>query len=609
MPSGRWFRAGWASLAGLAIGTMEWSFGQAPDNVRAVVWILSAFAVLSMVAALGAVAASRMWKRLDPVWLWLWLWIGYYATLQANIWILPRQSLLTLPSIALTAGALVAAGIVAGIVAGIAAGIITRLVARAVQRGIGSRLARAGWVAASMSAAAVICIPAMTPRNDLAGQHQPRKNGQLSAVVIVVDTMRADHLSCYGYSRATTPSIDALAARGTRFDSAWSSSSWTVPAVASLFSGLPLSQHRTGSTAARFDVEPTLAGVLAQGGLVTAGFSSNYLVSPMFGLDGGFGLFVSYRTGLVNPWVDATSGTTLSRLVRRWTDGDRMVVHQAKQWLTAHREDRFFLYVHLFAPHRPYAPPEPYRSRFVDSGYRGVEYEGAANGEMLEPSQLDNALQRYDAEIAYADDLVGKLVGHLEALGLDESTAIIVTSDHGEAFGEHGYWEHGQGLNVEETRIPLVARLPGESRSVITEPVSITDLYATLLELLGVKSTVVPETSVSLVRSLVDGSAPPAHPVVAEILGNEGTVHPETLEAVTLGEARLIRNITRGTDSLYDVSKDAAEIHPVNNPELGRLLQGYLAPSWWMEQGAVTAGKSRLTEEDLEQLRSLGYVR
>src|SRR5262245_41454218 len=100
----RWLRAGWAPLAGLTIGMAEWSFGQAPSGVRPLAWILSAFTLMSTFVALAALAASR-WKRLDPTWLWLWIWIGSYAALQANIRILPRQSFLTLPSMALTAAA------------------------------------------------------------------------------------------------------------------------------------------------------------------------------------------------------------------------------------------------------------------------------------------------------------------------------------------------------------------------------------------------------------------------------------------------------------------------------------------------------------------------
>jgi len=184
-----------------------------------------------------------------------------------------------------------------------------------------------------------------------------------------------------------------------------------------------------------------------------------------------------------------------------------------------------------------------------------------------------------------------------------------VTSDHGEAFGEHGYWEHGQSLHTEETRVPLVALVPGGRPAAFATPVSVTDLYATILDLLETGATEPPPSSLSLARAMKEGVEPEAHPVISEILGREGSVHPLTMEAVTLGQARLVHNITRGDTMLFDLAKDPDEIHPVVNPQLGRILESYLAPLWWEEQEAVAAQKMRLSDEDLARLRSLGYVR
>jgi arylsulfatase len=587
---------------------VEWLVAQEAGGPRALVWTAATYAVISTTVALiagviGRVTNARQPGRLEPIWLWALFWLGSYGVFQANVLILPRQGFLTLPSLALTAATLLVAMAAASVVA---TGI--RAVAPALNRPFMRPIALA---VSLVSAAVTVIIPLTLPRNDLTAHHQSRTPGQTSALVIVVDTLRSDHLSCYGYERPTSPRIDAIAARGTRFESAWSPSSWTVPAVASLFSGLPLSSHHAGAAEKPFDTEPTLAAQLSRAGVVTAAFSANPLVSPMFGFERGFDLFVSYRTGLVNPLLDLSAETTLGRVLRREIDGDRLAVDQARRWLETHRDDRFFLYIQLFAPHRPYAPPGDFRARFVDAGYRGIEYEGAAAGEQLEPHVLANITQRYDAEIAYADSLVGEMTDELARLGIDRTTSVIVTSDHGEAFGEHGNWEHGQTLYVEETHIPLIARLAGgQTQRVIETPVSLTDLHTTLLDLLGAEhSTATAGGRVSLLPSMLDGAEPPLRPIISELLAGTDSIHPTTAEAVTLGAARLVHNVTRGTTELFDRARDPAERQPVSSAELSRLLGGFLTPQWWESRDAVTERVNHLSEEDIRQLRSLGYVR
>ncbi|HKY32150.1 MAG TPA: sulfatase, partial [Candidatus Polarisedimenticolia bacterium] len=470
-----------------------------------------------------------------------------------------------------------------------------------------------GLALLAASALAAAGLPAAASRPDLGAHHAPRRPGERSAVLIVIDTLRADRVSAYGHTVQTTPRMDRLAASGARFEAAYSSSSWTAPAVASLFSGLPLSRHGVSGIETPFTTSPTLAERLSGQGMVTAGFSANPLVSSLYGFERGFKTFVSSRSGLIHPVVGLSEGTMLGRFLSRPIDPDRMLVEQARTWLAAHAADRFFLYVHLMAPHRPYEPPEEFRGRMVEP-YEGVEYQGGRPGEVLPGPALRNVLQRYDAEVAYADSLVGELLDTLSRLGLDRSTVVAVTSDHGEAFGEHGRWEHGQALYAEETRIPMMVRVPGAAPGrILKRPVSLMDLHPTLLALLDAPAgpAGLPEgyAGVDLTDAIHGRARTEPHPVLSEILGEKGTVHPETLDAVVLGDIRLIRNHTLGTQELFDVAADPGETQPLDRPSLVTTLQRYMAPAWW-ERATDLAGRTiKLSDEDVERLKSLGYIR
>jgi arylsulfatase A-like enzyme len=593
-----------ASAAGASIGAADWFLGENTSGWLSLLWTASAYSVGSCGLYLGAILLSRLSARLTPAWIWCWAWLGLYTLMFVNVGLLPRQSFVTLPSIALTATLFLAAGVVSWPLGGLARRMIflaDRLPIRTV-----------GLAMTTVSLTIVLGAPLSVPRPELSAHHSPRNPGDLNAVVILIDTLRADHLSSYGYNRSTTPNIDALAARGVRFTNAWSTSSWTVPAVASLFSGLPLSSHRMGGIDTRFEVEETLAEAVSGTGAVTAAFSANPLVSSLYGFERGFDTFLSYRDGLVNPIVDLAEGTTLGRLLLRRTDGDRMAVQAARTWLRHHKRDRFLLYLHLFAPHRPYEPPDAQRAWFVDASYDGIEYHGAAPGRSLSEPALRNTLERYDAEIAYADQLVGEVVEQLARLGLAHTTAVVVTSDHGEAFGEHGRWEHGQSVYVEETRIPLIIAHPLAGSGVVVDSVSLADVHPTLRSLFGApaaQQTDALDLSRCILRaSMGEATGLPDRPILTELLGEAGSVHPETMEAVALGSLRLVHNVTRGTRELYDSGEDPAETKPLEEHALAGLLERHLVPKWW-EPGTALAERITLTDEDLEKLRSLGYIR
>lgn len=267
-------------------------------------------------------------------------------------------------------------------------------------------------------------------------------------VLITVDTLRADRVGAYGHAAARTPTFDALAARGTRFQRAFAPAPITLTSHASLLTGRYPPGHggRHNGMAVSRDV-PLLAEALARAGFATAAFVGAFPLDRRFGLDRGF----------------ETYGDRMPRLGGRQAHerAGRDVVDEALSWLERRRAQRFFLWLHLFEPHAPYA-----------------EAPGAA---AARPVAL-----RYDDEIAEADRQAGRLLG---ALGADSSSTLVVaTSDHGEAFGEHGEIAHSVFIYDTTLRVPLVIAGPGVGAHTVEAPVSLVDVAPTVMRLLGLGS-------------------------------------------------------------------------------------------------------------------------
>ncbi|QDU66036.1 sulfatase [Engelhardtia mirabilis] len=310
-----------------------------------------------------------------------------------------------------------------------------------------------------------------------------------NVVLIVVDTLRADHVGAYGHDRPTTPRIDRLAARGTLFEQTYATSSWTWPSTASIFTGRTSAAHGVTSSLSSYlhgELE-TLAEALAFGGLRTAAFAGNPLIVPQQNFDQGFETF-----------RHTTAGEML--------DAD-VLVPEAMEWVGAHAGSRFFLYLHLVDPHEPHEwlpraeqlfpgqKPRGYPPGGMVSlrarALRGAStFDAEGNSRLaaaISPEQLAWALTTYDRAIWTADRWIGDLLDRLGELGLTDSTLVAVTSDHGEEFLDHGALLHGHTLYEEVVRVPLVIAGPGVgSGRRLPEPVSNRDLAATLCDLAGV---------------------------------------------------------------------------------------------------------------------------
>ncbi|NOT31885.1 MAG: sulfatase [Planctomycetes bacterium] len=299
-----------------------------------------------------------------------------------------------------------------------------------------------------------------------------------NVVLICLDTVRADHLGVHGYVRATTPTLDALAARALVFDSTSSCAGWTKPSVASFLTGTHPCQHgvyggnaRVGSTEMT-DALParalTLAEVFEQHGYRTGAFVHNAHLRVGNGFDQGFG---DYEQGQ----MDARA--------LRWRGLD---------WLDqgSKSEQPFFLYLHFLDAHWPYPAPEQWLTRFasaeVIARFRGHEskalYAAINDGTYVMSTDDRAALEAlYDGALAYLDSELGRFLAGLELRGLEESTIVCVIADHGEEFGEHGRVGHGHGLFENLLHVPWILHVPGRAPARNSVPVSLIDLFPTLL--------------------------------------------------------------------------------------------------------------------------------
>ena len=271
-------------------------------------------------------------------------------------------------------------------------------------------------------------------------------------ILVSIDTLRADHLPAYGYSKVETPNIDALQRDSILFENAYSQVPLTLPSHLSLLTGLLPAQHGVRANLGyHLDgrAHPTLARVLRGHGYATGAAVSSYVLRGATGIDDSWDFFDD-AVGGDGEWTRDLS------LLRR---SGAATVQRALGWLTGVKARPFFLFVHVYEPHLPYDPPEPFRSRY-----------GAT----------------YDAEIAAADAVVGDLVGQLKRDGLYDRSIVLLVSDHGEGLGDHGEQEHGILLYREVLHVPLLLKLPGsrDAGTRLSSPVALTDVAPTIASLL-----------------------------------------------------------------------------------------------------------------------------
>lgn len=424
-------------------------------------------------------------------------------------------------------------------------------------------------------------------------------------LLVSLDTTRADHCSAFGYGRPTTPRLDALLPDGVRFTAAYAPMPTTLPSHATLFTALHPRSHgvlKNGLELA--DGADTLARRLADAGYRTAGVTSSYVLDAKFGPSQGFA-----------DWDDDFGETPCKMLGRNWEgrDLDESFCRRgsdsrerATAWLERRgyldrRDDGrpFFLFLHLFDPHNPYAPPPEHAALFPPAG----------------ADPRDAQIAAYDAEIHYADAQVGALLDRLAGAGLLDDTLVVVVGDHGEGLGQHGWENHGMMIYEEAVRVPLLVRWPRRIAGgrTIAAPVGLVDLAPTILDLAGAPG-IPGAQGRSLAPALVAGVAlDPEVPVVVqrriyEVESLRGVRVRGAKVGVRMGRWKYIEAPAEGTRELYDLSDDPAELHDVATREPGELRRMRAQLEQWAARTPLARGIGRVDDGDAERLRALGYV-
>lgn len=453
-------------------------------------------------------------------------------------------------------------------------------------------------------------------------------------LVVLLDALRADHCSAWGYERETTPVLDGLAAEGVLFERTYSVSSWTKPVVASLFSGLYPTRHGNHAINSLLpDEVVTVPEVYAGAGYRTAVFAENNFVSPLFGFDQGVGHFegsdpsvytqtilghvldqVAARVGGVGALVGAAR--VLDRFdagQRRFSEDGIDLPGRVVDWVgRLDGEERFFAYVHLLKPHAPYVVPERFEGLWSGPGsedfVRPPHVEGVdpfARSAGLDPQGRAHLVDNYDERIRFGDAQLGRIVEGIRETGRDP--LVVVLSDHGEEFGHNGLYDHGHSLQEGVVRVPLVmtwpGHLPGGLR--VTAVTRLIDLPPTLLAWSGLG---VPEAFDG--EPIDDVARAENRPVLLELEHGPGY----GMRALLRDRLKLVRSEQGGRHAqrLFDLERDPGEQSSVavegEDPlvwmadELDALV-GYL-------QGRGTvAGRTGLDPATEERLRALGYIR
>ncbi|MFT7669710.1 MAG: arylsulfatase A-like enzyme [Planctomycetota bacterium] len=470
-----------------------------------------------------------------------------------------------------------------------------------------------------------------------------------NVVLISLDTLRADRLSCYGNSHQTSPAIDQLAEQGVLFEHAISTSSWTLPAHISMLTGLPVSAHGV-CTANPKAISSSHRGEfvsedLSQMGYATAGFFTCLFLESNFGFGGGF-----------DTWEHASSNTERARdLRRRWIEANQVddqeelsrvkaeykkpdfgapeaeeCVTRALAWLDEQRErepDRpFFLFVHLFDIHDPYRPPAPFDTVF-DPDYQGDIRVGTILGpdatlrRKMDPREFEHIVALYDGEIAWVDSQVARVLEHLKQLGVEGNTVVALTSDHGEELLDHGRRGHHNTLYRECVHVPLIMRFPDVLPAGVRlrSTVSIIDIVPTLLALVGAPAeNRLPGRDLS--QLLQGQNEDPERIVVSELLINN-RASPRWMVSLYQGDEHFIieqvgtpeasaRRYNLNINPLERGVGEAILWDSEEGRELGHELSQVRANARALRVGLgrrTAASASSLHDQDLEQLNALGY--
>jgi arylsulfatase A-like enzyme len=467
----------------------------------------------------------------------------------------------------------------------------------------------------------------------------PQMNDRPNIILIIMDTVRADHLSLYGYKKDTTPNLRKFSEEATLYDRAIAPSNWTLPTHASIFTGIYASKHRAYSYydfgRPLVDEFHTIAEILSEGNYLTMGVVANHVyVTKSWGLAQGFqyydqrkpafflgptGLYYIIRQSIRNILAPLLPASYSERVYFRSEDINKKVFTQLEE--TKKKNKSFFLFINYMDAHIPYMPPSPFDDLFCckDEKFRANHYEKIMSEVMklerkITEKERNHLLSQYDGGIAYIDYHIGSLIRRLKELGLYENSLIIITSDHGEAFGERNLIGHGVSIYQDQVYVPLIVKYPNsKQRILVDEVVNVMDIFPTILDVAGGDEMSGKNQEKSLLK-VEDGNP---RVVISESFPykENSSLHPRfrCIERAIFSRTFKFIRSTAGKRELYDLSKDPNEKKNLYDSdsnvskELETRLTRWLASveSPGKEDGAPV----QLKREILEALKTLGYIK
>jgi arylsulfatase A-like enzyme len=424
------------------------------------------------------------------------------------------------------------------------------------------------------------------------------RTGATNVLFIILDTVRSANLGLYGYQRPTTPRLERFATRGVVFDQAISPSSWTLPSHASMFTGREPRALSAGWLTPLDGAVPTIAEVLRGRGYATAGFVANLQYGTYeTGLDRGFIRYSDYPISLGQIFMHSGLGVFLAarRALRTLVGTDEVLGRRNADrinadffgWLDGVEGRPFFAFLNYYDAHDPYLPPDEFFRKLTGrerpgrlSPLRRLTVRERREG--VRPADLRLEIDSYDAAIAYLDDRIGRLLDDLERRGILDNTVVVIASDHGEEFGEHGVYYHGHSLYLPSLHVPLIVAYPGGPAGLrVSEPVSLTDIAPTIAQLAGIEETtglggrsLAPQWARPEQHASVAGGRT-SSPVRSEL--EKGVRLPDwypvsigDMTSVVADGLHYIRN-GDGREELFDLGSDPHERHDVARQAAARV--------------------------------------
>ena len=417
-----------------------------------------------------------------------------------------------------------------------------------------------------------------------------KKTETPNVLFIIIDTLRADHLSCYGYGRETSPTIDSLAATGVRWENCQAQAPWTLPATTSIFSGLSTAHHGAGR---RIGISydyilhpeiPVLPVFFKEAGYRTCGIFNVVLLSESYGFDKGFDHYSCEADG---------NGRAA------------LIVDEFLDWVYPGKDETsFFAVLHFFDVHSPYDPPGPFNDMFLpEDTLTETRWEINEEMELVNPEHLEHFIAKYDGEIARVDSELSRLFSCIRKWELDSNTIIVIAADHGEEFLDHGWIGHGDQLYQELLHVPLIMTGPGiPSGEVRSENAAQYDILPTLLSLCMMDDTVsfdgidLFSEDAGMARSIPSSclsymtSAPHTIPLVSVLCNREKYI--------------AVRTDGRLEYSMFDLYTDPEETAPISVDSITiDLLDDYIVTPLRRDPSEVY-----LDDETIMELQDLGYI-